>query len=76
MNANNALESRLLPKYWGCYLFVCSIFFINRSTYVFFPLGRLEKKSEPSKEEIRFFVSSYTLPRAQNFKPIFEFQTL
>ena len=35
-----------------------------------------QKKSELSKEEICFFVSWYTLPRALNFKPIFEFQSL
>ena len=34
-----------------------------------------QKKSEPSKGEIRFFISWNTLPRAQNFKPKFEFQT-
>ena len=41
-----------------CYLFY---FFLNR-------------KSEPCKEEICFLVSWYNLPRAQNFKPLFEFQ--
>ena len=34
-----------------------------------------QKKSEPCKEKICFFVPWYTLPRAQNLKPIFELQT-
>ena len=33
-----------------------------------------EEKSEPCKEETRFLVSWYILPRARNFKPLFEFQ--
>ena len=34
-----------------------------------------QNKSELCQGEIRFFVSWYTLPRARNLKPIFEFQT-
>ena len=34
-----------------------------------------QKKSESCKEEIRFFVFWYHLPRAQNIKPIFLFPT-
>ena len=49
--------------------------FKNSSTFVLFPLRLLGRKSEPCKEEIRFLVSWYTLPRARNFKPLFEFQT-
>ena len=50
--------------------------FKNISTSVLFPLRRLRSKSQPCKEEIRFFLSWYTLPCARNFKPLFEFQTL
>ena len=49
--------------------------FYNSSTFVLFPLRWLGRKSEPCKEEIRFLISWYTLPRARNFKPLFEFQT-
>ena len=49
--------------------------FLNRNTSVLFPFRRLGRKSELCKEGISFFVSWYTLPRAQNFNPIFEFQT-
>ena len=36
----------------------------------------LAQKSETYKREIHFFRSRNPLPRAQNFKPEFEFQTL
>ena len=49
--------------------------FKNSSTSVLFPFLPLGRKSEPCKEEIRFLVSLYTLPRAWNFKPLSEFQT-
>ena len=42
---------------------------------ILFPLTRLGRKSEPCKEEILFFLYWYTLPRARNLKPLFEFQT-
>ena len=50
--------------------------FLNSGTSVLFPLPQLGRKSEPCEEETRFLVSWYNLPRARNFKSLFEFQFL
>ena len=48
--------------------------FLNSSTSIVFPLCQLGRNSEPFKEEISLLVSWYNLPRARNFKPLFEFE--
>ena len=67
MNADKALESRMLPVERGCYVFNDSIF-KNISTRTFFPLRRLDRKSEPREGETRFLMSCYNLPHARNFR--------
>ena len=42
--------------------------FKNMGTRPFFPLRRLNRKSEPCEGETRFLMSWYNLPRARNFK--------
>ena len=42
--------------------------FKNIGTRPFFPLRRLDRKSDPCEGETRFLMSWYTLPRARNFK--------
>ena len=49
--------------------------FKKHSTVRMLSTSSAQKKSEPYKGEIYFFRSWNTLPRAQNFKPKFEFQT-
>ena len=49
-------------------------FFLNSGTSVLFTLCWLGRKSEPCEEKTRFLVSWYNLPRARNFKSLFEFQ--
>ena len=56
-----------------CYLFLEN-FKIVALPFCFHFVG-LEEKVSRAKRKIRFLVSWYTLPRARNFKPLFEFQT-
>ena len=53
MNADKALESRMLPIEQGCYMFVYSLY-KNIGTRPVFPLRRLRRKSEPCEEETFF----------------------
>ena len=59
MNADKALESRMLPIERVCNLFVYSLFF-NINTHPVFPLRRLDRKSEPCEGKTRLLMSSYT----------------
>ena len=49
--------------------------FLKRSNVRMLSTLSYQKKSDPCKGEIHFFIFWNTLPRVQNFKPKFEFQT-
>ena len=54
----------------------CVFHFFKRSKVRLLSILLAQKKSEPCKGGIHFFRYLNPLPRAQNFNPKFEFQTL
>ena len=52
MNSDKALESRILPIQWRCYLFVYSLFFKYQYSHLFFHFVGSEEKVSRAKRKL------------------------